>query len=137
MQAVDLVALSSIWEGMPVSVLEAMACARPVVSTAVGSVADAVVNGETGLLVSAGSPAELADALVRLLQRPEEAEAMGRAGRLRVERQFSLDAMVERIQTIYSELATSVCARARVLLIGPYPPPEHGTSIPFRLLAEY
>lgn len=137
MQAVDLVALSSTWEGMPVAVLEAMACSRPVVSTAVGSVADAVADGKTGLLVPAGSPAELADALVLLMQRPEQAEVMGGAGRLRVEQHFSLDAMLERIQNLYSELATSVCAQARVLLVGPYPPPEHGTSIPFRLLADF
>jgi len=136
MQAVDVIALSSIWEGLPVSVLEAMACSRPVVSTAVGSVADAVVDGETGLLVRPGSPAVLADALVSLLQRPESAENMGQAGRRRVERHFSLETMVEQVQTTYSHLVADAVPRTRVLLIGPYPPPEHGTSIPFRLLAE-
>jgi glycosyltransferase involved in cell wall biosynthesis len=137
MQAVDLVALSSGWEGLPVSILEAMASSKPVVSTRVGSVADAVLHGETGLLVAPSSPSELADALVRLLTNTEIAQAMGQAGRLRVERLFSLGAMVERIQSMYLRLVSSAVTKARVLLIGPYPPPEHGTSIPFRLLAEH
>ncbi len=148
MRAVDVVALSSVWEGMPVSVLEAMASAKPVVATDVGSVSDAVVNQETGLLVPPRSPQLLARALLSLLRNPEARQAMGQAGRQRVEKQFTLQAMVSGIEQVYVEFASlrnvepvrfvrRVGHSCRVLLVGPYPPPEHGTSIPFRHMVQF
>jgi glycosyltransferase involved in cell wall biosynthesis len=148
MRAVDVVALSSVWEGMPVSVLEAMASAKPLVATDVGSVSDAVVNLETGLLVPPRSPQLLARALLSLLRNPEARQAMGQAGRQRVEKQFTLQAMVSGIEQVYVEftslrnvgpvrLVRRVGHSCRVMLVGPYPPPEHGTSIPFRHMVQF
>ena len=105
-----LFALSSLTEGIPVTVLEAMARGLPVVATRVGGVPEVVVEGETGLLVAPGDPAALAEALARLLRDPDGARAMGLAGRRRAERHFDVRRMVADYEAIYS---------------GDAPPPEN------------
>jgi glycosyltransferase involved in cell wall biosynthesis len=98
----DVFCLPSTMEGLPLVVLEAMAQGKPVVATAVGGTPEAVVHGETGLLVPAGDADALADALDALLRDPERARRMGEAGRTRVEREFSLAASSERVLALYS-----------------------------------
>lgn len=102
--ACDAFALSSLWEGLPYVVLEAMAHSRPVVSTDVDGIPEAVVDGETGVLVPPSDPAALADGLVRVLTDERLRSEMGRAGRDRVEQEFSLPRMVENILAVYSRL---------------------------------
>jgi len=90
---------------MPNCVLEAMACGRPVVATNVGGTREAVVHGETGILVQAGDPHGLAMAIDRVLGAPGMARAMGEAGRRRVAEQFTIEAMVSANERMYEELA--------------------------------
>ena len=71
-------------DGIPVSIMEAMAMGVPVVSTAISGIPELITHGETGLLARPGSPESLAEMIQRLLASPEEAEAMGRRGRERV-----------------------------------------------------
>ncbi len=93
MHAADVVCLTSVVEALPISVLEAMSVARPVIANRVGGLPEVVEDGETGVLVSPGRPAEMALALVGLARSPARAEEMGRAGRARQQRSFSIDAM--------------------------------------------
>ena len=93
MHAADVVCLTSAVEALPISVLEAMSVARPVIATRVGGLPEVVEDGETGVLVSPDRPAEMALALVGLARSPARAEEMGRAGRARQQRSFSIDAM--------------------------------------------
>jgi glycosyltransferase involved in cell wall biosynthesis len=86
----DIFVLSSLSEGFPVSILEAMAAGLPVVATAVGGVAEAVVDGETGLLVPAADPDALAEALDRLVADPGLQRRYGEAGRARALRFFDV-----------------------------------------------
>src|SRR5216683_1903266 len=76
----DVVALSSMNEGSPVSLIEALASARPVVSTAVGGVPEVVVNGVTGLTVPPGQPAALAEAILELLHNRDLGRRLAAAG---------------------------------------------------------
>jgi glycosyltransferase involved in cell wall biosynthesis len=109
LEAIDLFVLSSTWEGLPVTVLEAMARGKPVVSTNVGGVADAVIPGATGLLVPSRNPTELGKAIVGLLSDPAARCRMGLLGRRRVAEEFSIQAMVSRIEALYIRELSDEC----------------------------
>jgi glycosyltransferase involved in cell wall biosynthesis len=105
MAAADIVTLTSRWEGLPYSLLEAMACAKPVVSTAVNGCKELVIDGETGFLVDVGDACSWADRVNQLIANQQLAQAMGSAGRLRVETKYSLAEMISQIERAYlSEL---------------------------------
>lgn len=113
----DVFALSSIAEGMPVTVLEAMAAGLPVVATNVGSVALVVEDGVTGTLVSSGDPHAMAEALRAYVADATLRRQHGEAGRARVAAHFSLGAMVTAYVTLYDELlgrATNATTRRMV-----------------------
>lgn len=103
LQAADIFVLPSIQEGLSLSALEAMAVGKPVVACRVGGTPEVVVDGETGLLVAPGQPAELAAALEWLLVHREEAQAMGAAGRRRVKDAFDFEHTVDKIEAIYRD----------------------------------
>ena len=104
LRGLDVFVLPSLAEGISNTILEAMACGLPVVATRVGGNPELVIEGETGLLVSAADPVTLADAVGNYLHDPALARRHGRAGRERVERQFSLHAMVQRYLAVYDEV---------------------------------
>ena len=104
LESLDVVALPSWTEGLPVVLLEAMAHARPVVATPVGGTPELVVDGETGLLVPPRDPEALAAALRRLLEDPDLARRLGEAGRARVAERFTADAQAHRILELCDEL---------------------------------
>jgi glycosyltransferase involved in cell wall biosynthesis len=102
--ACDVVILPSRHEGLGVAALEAMAAARPVVASAVGGLADAVVDGRTGLLVPADDPARLADALEKLVRDPALRSALGNAGPQRIAERFGAEPLVDAYERLYREV---------------------------------
>ncbi|MDI7246233.1 MAG: glycogen synthase [Bacillota bacterium] len=94
----------SIYEPFGIINLEAMACETPVVASAVGGILEVVVNGETGFLVEPGDPQALARAINTLLANPELARSFGKAGRRRVEANFSWDSIAQKTKALYAEL---------------------------------
>lgn len=104
MYALDAFAMPSIWEGFGLVLLEAMAAARPIVASAVATIPEVVLDGETGLLVPPGDPLALAEALARLAADPALAHEYGQRGRQRLQRFFSLDKMVGDTELLYREL---------------------------------
>jgi glycosyltransferase involved in cell wall biosynthesis len=87
----DVFVLASDSEGLPMSVLEAMAAGLPVVASAVGGIPELVRDGETGTLVRPGDSAVLARAIERIVSDPVLRDRLGEAGRHRVEQEFSLE----------------------------------------------
>jgi glycosyltransferase involved in cell wall biosynthesis len=104
MGAADVVVLPSLAEGLPLAVLEAMACGRPVVASAVGGVPEAVVDGRTGLLVPPGDAGALAEAIQRVLEDPAAGRRMGAEGRRRLEAHFSLDRVLGEVHALYDDV---------------------------------
>ena len=104
LETLDVVALPSWTEGLPIVLLEAMAHARPVVATTVGGTPELVADGETGFLVPPRDPEALTTALRRVLDDPDLGRRLGEAGRARVAERFSADEQAQRILAIYDEL---------------------------------
>ncbi len=101
LSAMDVWVMSSLREGLPVALLEAMAAARPIVATTVGGIPDAVTNGESALLVPPGDPEGLRAAIGRLLTDPGLARALAREARRRAEREYAIEAVARRIERLY------------------------------------
>lgn len=111
----DLLALAGVFvlsshnEANPVSILEAMACGKPVVATRVGSVAEAVVDTQTGFLVDPGDARRMARHLIHLFRKPLLARRMGRLGRQQVIDRWSLAQMVQGYESLIREVYTAKC----------------------------
>ncbi|GKS58904.1 hypothetical protein YTPLAS18_24310 [Nitrospira sp.] len=94
----DLFVLSSEKEGLPLALLEAMACGIPAVVSEVGGTGEVVVHGETGLLVKVGVVEDLAQAIVHLLVHAQERLKMGQAARRRIEEHFDIERSMEKLK---------------------------------------
>lgn len=102
MARAQVVVVPSVWqEPAGLVVVEGMATGRPIVATRVGGIPEYLVDGVTGILVDPHAPEQIAAALLRLLDSPSEAAAMGRAGRVRVENCFSMDRWVQETVQMY------------------------------------
>jgi glycosyltransferase involved in cell wall biosynthesis len=99
----DVFALSSTYEGLPIALIEAMSLGRPAVVTRVGGVPEVVTDGAQALLVPPRDPAALADGLLRLLGDPELRARMGTAARAR-SLDFDIRKAVRRMEQVYAEL---------------------------------
>jgi glycosyltransferase involved in cell wall biosynthesis len=97
----DLTVLPSLWEGLPLAVIESLAAGKPVVATAVDGTPEVVVDGKTGFTVPAGDPVRLAEAVNRTLSNPIRAREMAQAGREWVLREFAMQKMVQSTQQLY------------------------------------
>jgi glycosyltransferase involved in cell wall biosynthesis len=84
-------------------IAEGMAAGKPVVATDGGAVPEIVQDGVTGLLVPMGQAAPMAEAILRLLENPEEARAMGAAGAQRIEEHFTMSHVVQKVEKIYDD----------------------------------
>jgi len=121
-RACDAYVLSSAWEGMPNTVMEAMASGVPVVATDVGGVRELVETGASGYVVPAGEPAALAEAMVAMMDlEPDQRAAMGRVGRERIEQEFAIEGIVDR----WVEALRAVSSR-KGLALEPSGAPAHG-----------
>jgi len=105
LRLVDVFALPSYREGMPLTILEAMAAGKPVVTTNVRGCREEVVNGVTGIVVAPRDPRSLSEAILSLLVAPEKAKAMGFAGRAHVEKAFDQRRVLDEEVEAYRRLA--------------------------------
>lgn len=100
----DVFVLPSRWEGAPLSVIEAMAAARPVVVTAVGGNTELVQHGRSGLVVAANDAGALAEALLALLPDEPKQRALGAAARRRVQQLFNTEGFIKQYETLYTQV---------------------------------
>lgn len=97
----DIFLLPSAWEGVPLTVLEAMAAGKPVIATAVGGVPELVKDGETGILVPPGDPQALVQAILPLVKDPMLRERMGKEGQRRAIERFDITQTAREYEELY------------------------------------
>lgn len=103
LDAVDLFALPSLWEGMPNALMEAMAAGRPVVASDTDAIRELVIHGKTGWMVRPGDAEGLAHCMTDVLADPGRAADIGQAGLQHVRQHFSLERMVDAYATLYRD----------------------------------
>jgi glycosyltransferase involved in cell wall biosynthesis len=106
-EALDLFVLSSVREGLPNAVLEAMAFGVPVVATRVAGIPRLISDGENGLLVTAGDSAMLASGIERALANPALRDRLARSARQNIEDRYSFSKRMEKVTAVYDELFVS------------------------------
>ena len=111
----DVLAMPSLYEGLPLALLESMAAEIPVVAHAVSGIPEAVTDGQEGYLVPLGDLGALAERISDLLNNPVLAHEMGRRARQRVLQQFTLDGMAQKTAALYEDIlaASSVTSYQR------------------------
>jgi len=101
LRRIDIFALTSSHDACPLTVMEAMAAARPVVATRVGGVPEIVSDGRSGLVVAFGDPARFADALQQVVEDGPLRRSLAAAGREKARRRFGIDVMAARMEPLY------------------------------------
>jgi glycosyltransferase involved in cell wall biosynthesis len=104
LSSIDVLVLPSLFEGLGVAALEAMAAGKPVVATRVGGLAESIIDGETGFLVPPQDGIALADSIEKLVANPSMARAMGLKGAARVQSNFTIEQMASQNETYYYAL---------------------------------
>ncbi len=103
----DLVALPSRSEGFPLVMVEAMLAARPIIATRVGSVPEAIISGETGLLIEKDDLAGLVEALKQLRDRPDLRQHLGQTARRLAQRHWTVESMTSQYEQLWHQLLTT------------------------------
>jgi glycosyltransferase involved in cell wall biosynthesis len=103
--AADLFVLPSLFEGLPLAVLEAMAAGCPVIATDVGGVKEVINDGTNGLVVPPADPAALSEALLRLLKNKKEGKRFAKAAMERVRSDFSAERMCREYDALFMNLS--------------------------------
>ena len=114
LHVMDIFALPSRLEGMPLAILEAWAAGLPVVASRVGGVPKMIAQGQTGLLFDSGDEAALTEAMDHLLAHPDEAQRLGEAGREYVRSRFDLRVMAQTYERHYRDLLRSLSSTVGV-----------------------
>jgi len=120
MYAMDIVALTSVNEGTPLSLIEAQICGKPIVATNVGGVRDTLINGETGFLIEPNNPHAMAEKLNLLIENDELRAAMGKKAMTFAAANFSRQTEVENYSQLYASLLSQekiVCSANQNILI--------------------
>ena len=115
MAATDCFIMSSLWEGLGLVFLEAMATSKPVLATNVSAIPEVVIDGETGRLVPPAVPEPMAQVMLELASDPDQRARLGAAGALRCAREFNIDRMVDQTLGIYRELSEAALADPAVV----------------------
>jgi spore coat protein SA len=101
-QLCDVVVVPSVWpEPFGRSIIEAMACGKPVIATKIGGIPELVKDGKTGLLVEPASSEEIANAITTLLDDEKKRERMGKRGRRIVEEKYNNEAIARKVLMVY------------------------------------
>ena len=108
LSVMDIFMLTSLWEGLPRTIPQAMTMGIPVIANRVGGVLEVIQEGVTGYLCQPGDINNMAEVCIYLFNHPMKRAEMGRKGRAFVENEFSLDVMIDQISTLYEDLLSNI-----------------------------
>jgi len=108
LSAMDIFMLTSLWEGLPRTIPQAMAMGIPVIANRVGGIPEVIQEGVTGYLCQPGEINKTAEVCIYLINHPMKRAEMGSKGRAFVENEFSLDVMIDQISTLYEDLLSNI-----------------------------
>ena len=128
-RAIDIYVLSSLREGLPNVVLEAMASGRAVVSTSVNGIPRLVTSGENGIVVKSDSVDELFTGIRTVLESDEQRECLAAAGRRTVEGRFSFGTRMQSVVRVYRSLSTSMAQKIQEAATDDVPPNQVTDSV--------
>ena len=103
----DVFVMPSLWEGLPMAVLEAMVARKAIVASAIAGIPEAITNGKEGILVAPGEAAPLSDALRIVIADSARRAALGDAAAERAHKEFTVGVMAERYEALYANARTS------------------------------
>ncbi|MFL6275188.1 MAG: glycosyltransferase family 4 protein [Blastocatellia bacterium] len=106
---IDVFVLTSLWEGLPYVMLEAMAMGKPVVASDISGCRDVVIDGKTGLLVQPRDEQAIASAILTLIENPDMRRRMGTLGRRVVEQKYRIQQKIKELEAAYEGLQASSC----------------------------
>ena len=101
----DVFVLPSLWEGLPLVLIEAAAMGKPIIATDIEGVREAIIDGENGILVAPKNPEKIAAAVIRLLGNSADAGRLGERAKSDIPARFTLSRMIAETQALYFELA--------------------------------
>jgi len=104
-KCIDVLVLPSFWEGFGIVLIEAMAAGKPVVTTRTSNMPEIVTDKKDGFLISPGDEDSLTKVLINLIEKPELKKEMGRLGQEKVQKQFTLEKMVDQTEDFFFQLA--------------------------------
>lgn len=104
---IDILVVSSLWEGLPLTILETMSAGKPIIAAKVGGIPEAIKNGETGFLVPPKNPEALTGAINDLLADPRKRKEMGEKAKRRALQLFDVERMVKEYSNMYDECIVS------------------------------
>ncbi|NQU83485.1 MAG: glycosyltransferase family 4 protein, partial [Parcubacteria group bacterium] len=102
--AFDIFALTSVKEGMPYVILEAMAAGLPIIATRVGGIPEIIDNDVSGILIQPQSPEAIKNSIINLLNSPSKRNALGEQARKKLIENYNINKMVEKTQHLYDTL---------------------------------
>ncbi|GJQ57447.1 MAG: glycosyltransferase [Candidatus Scalindua sp. AMX11] len=109
LQEMDIFVMTSLFEGIPNAIMEAMLAGLPIVSTDVGAISEVVIDGENGFLCPSHDSKNLADKVIRLIKDEEEARSMGESGKKMILNAFGIEKMTNKIEDVYKKLLEKKC----------------------------
>ena len=104
---IDILVVPSLFEGLPLTILEAMHAGKPIIATRVGGIPEAIMDRETGILISPRDRHALTKGILELLKDPKKRKEMGEKGKQRAMQHFDVERMVKEYSNIYDECIVS------------------------------
>lgn len=106
LHAIDIFCLPSLWEGLPIALLEAMAMRKAIIATAIDGTKDLVTDGKNGLLIPTSSPDAIAEAILKLASDHQLREELGKEAGALIKAQFDIGTMTRKVEAVYQNVLT-------------------------------